>query len=73
MKIIPHKRSAVTLGLAWVGLLSVVAINSSLNSSAMKQCRSNLYVLLRTDTGVGPAYQCKSRLQVMGPPAPLKD
>ena len=67
------KRSAVSLGLVWLGLLSVVAINSSLNSSAKTQCRSNLYVLLKADTGVGPAYQCKSTLQVMGPPAPLKD
>ena len=67
------KHNAVSLALAGAGLLAVFSLNHHLNRAAEAQCRSNLYILLKADTGVGPAYHCKSHLQVMGPPAPIKD
>ena len=69
----PSKRSILSITLASLGMLSVVAVNAHLNADAKLRCNSSIYTLGVLQTGVGPSYKCLSRAQMLGPAAPIKD
>jgi hypothetical protein len=69
----PSKRSILSVALATLGMLSVLAINAHLNANAKIRCNSNIYALGAIQTSVGPSYKCVSRAQLLGPAAPIRD
>jgi hypothetical protein len=69
----PSKRSILSIALASLGMLSVLAVNAHLNANAKIRCKSSIYTLGAIQTSAGPSYRCVSRAQLIGPAAPLKD
>jgi hypothetical protein len=69
----PSKRSILSIALASLGMLSVLAVNAHLNANAKIRCNSSIYTLGAIQTSVGPSYKCISRAQLVGPTAPIRD
>ena len=69
----PSKRSILSIALASLGMISVLAVNAHLNADAKIRCNSSLSTLGAIQTGVGPSYRCISRAQLVGPAAPIRD
>ena len=56
-----------------VTLLCIIGVQKVINQQVIYNCPLKISVLRTYPTAVGEAYSCVSRLQVYGPPVPLKD
>jgi len=55
-----------------ITLLCIVGVQKILNQQTIYNCPSAVSTIVTYPTAIGDSYACVSRMQVYGPPAPLK-